>query len=131
MKTCPTCAKKFEDTLQFCQFDNDLLVVDLQYLIGTTLDGQYQIESLLGQGGMGAVYRAHHLLLNDRVAIKVMPPHLRANPDYHRRFLREGQSARRFRHPNAVIVYDLRTTGDGLTYMVLEYVQGNTLREEQ
>src|SRR6266496_3529368 len=85
---------------------------------------------MLGKGGMGAVYRARHILLGDRVAIKVLPPEVRTNAEWLRRFRREGQAARRFRHPNAVTVYDLRTSRDGTIYMVMEYVEGHTLSEE-
>src|SRR5689334_2779623 len=76
---------------------------------------------------MGAVYRARHILLGDRVAIKVLPPEVRTNAEWLRRFRREGQAARRFRHPNSVTVYDLRTAADGTIYMVMEYVEGHTL----
>src|ERR1051326_1893279 len=79
---------------------------------------------------MGAVYRARHILLGDRVAIKVLPPEMRSNTEWLRRFQREGQAARRFRHPNAVTVYDLRTSGDGTIYLVMEYVEGSTLDAE-
>ena len=88
------------------------------------------MEALLGKGGMGAVYRARHILLGDRVAIKVLPPEVRTNAEWLRRFRREGQAARRFRHPNAVTVYDLRTAADGTIYMVMEYVEGHTLDHE-
>ena len=87
-------------------------------------------KTLLGKGGMGAVYRARHILLGDRVAIKVLPPEMRSNTEWLRRFQREGQAARRFRHPNAVTVYDLRTSSDGTIYLVMEYVEGNTLDVE-
>ncbi|MEW6735323.1 MAG: serine/threonine-protein kinase [Acidobacteriota bacterium] len=130
MKICPTCKQKFEDNIHFCPHDSEVLEPDLTSLVDTILDGQYHIEAVLGQGGMGAVYRARHTLLNDRVAIKILSPHLSNNPGYKRRFLREGQAARRFHHPNAVTVHDLRTTSDGTIYMVLEYVEGNTLGEE-
>jgi serine/threonine protein kinase len=68
--------------------------------------------------------------LGDRVAIKVLPPEMRGNTEWLRRFQREGQAARRFRHPNAVTVYDLRTSADGTIYLVMEYVEGNTLDAE-
>lgn len=103
---------------------------DPSEMIGSVLDGQYQIEALLGKGGMGAVYRARHILLGDRVAIKLLPPEMRSNTEWLRRFQREGQAARRFRHPNAVTVYDLRTSADGTIYLVMEYVEGNTLDAE-
>ncbi|MCM3872897.1 MAG: serine/threonine protein kinase, partial [Pyrinomonadaceae bacterium] len=66
----------------------------------------------------------------DRVAIKILPPEVRTNAEWLRRFRREGQAARRFRHPNAVTVYDLRTASDGTIYMVMEYVEGHTLSHE-
>src|SRR6266850_3812338 len=130
MKYCSTCNQKFDDTLSFCPTDGEVLEEDPGSLIGSSLDGQYQIEALLGKGGMGAVYRARHILLGDRVAIKVLPPEMRSNTEWLRRFQREGQAARRFRHPNAVTVYDLRTSGDGTLYLDMEYDEGNRLAAE-
>src|SRR5437879_10821659 len=130
MKFCPTCNSKYDDNVSFCPKDGELLVEDPQSFIGSVLDGQYQIEALLGRGGMGAVYSARHILLGDRVAIKMLPPEMRSNTEWLRRFQREGQAARRFRHPNAVTVYDLRTSADGTIYLVMEYVEGNTLDSE-
>jgi serine/threonine protein kinase len=130
MKYCTTCNEKFDDSLSFCPTDGEVLEEDPSAMIGNVLDGQYQIESLLGKGGMGAVYRARHILLGDRVAIKLLPPEMRSNTEWLRRFQREGQAARRFRHPNAVTVYDLRTSADGTIYLVMEYVEGNTLDAE-
>jgi serine/threonine protein kinase len=130
MKYCPVCKEKYEDSVSFCAVDGEVLEEDSTTLVGATLDGQYHIESMLGKGGMGAVYRARHILLGDRVAIKVLPPEMRNNAEWLRRFRREGQAARRFRHPNAVTVYDLRTTSEGLIYMVMEFVEGHTLDAE-
>jgi serine/threonine-protein kinase len=130
MKYCSVCNEKFDDSVSFCPRDGEVLEEDSGSLVGKALDGQYQIEALLGKGGMGAVYRARHILLGDRVAIKVLPPEMRGNTEWLRRFQREGQAARRFRHPNAVTVYDLRTSSDGTIYLVMEYVEGNTLDVE-
>ena len=130
MKYCTVCQAKYEDSVSFCPVDGEVLEDDLGSIVGTVLDGQYQIESMLGKGGMGAVYRARHILLGDRVAIKVLPSEVRNNAEWLRRFRREGQAARRFRHPNAVTVYDLRTANDGTIYMVMEYVEGHTLDAE-
>src|SRR6185295_4303779 len=130
MKFCPSCNSKFDDNLSFCPKDGEVLEEDPNSFVGSVLDGQYQIEDLLGKGGMGAVYRARHILLGDRVAIKLLPPEMRSNTEWLRRFQREGQAARRFRHPNAVTVYDLRTSADGVIYLVMEYVEGTTLDVE-
>ncbi|MFN2531751.1 MAG: serine/threonine protein kinase, partial [Pyrinomonadaceae bacterium] len=120
MKYCIACKAKYDDSVSFCPVDGEVLEDDPSSIVGSVLDGQYQIESMLGKGGMGAVYRARHILLGDRVAIKVLPPEVRNNSEWLRRFRREGQAARRFRHPNAVTVYDLRTAADGTIYMVME-----------
>lgn len=130
MKYCTVCKTKYDDSVSFCSVDGEVLEADPASLVDTVLDGQYQMEALLGKGGMGAVYRARHILLGDRVAIKVLPPEVRTNAEWLRRFRREGQAARRFRHANAVTVYDLRTAADGTIYMVMEYVEGHTLDAE-
>src|SRR2546430_3911057 len=130
MKYCSVCNEKFDDSISFCPKDGEVLEEDPGSFVGKALDGQYQIEALLGKGGMGAVFLARHILLGDRVAFKVPPPEMRGTTEWLRRFQREGQAARRSRHPNAVTVYDLRTSGDGTIYLVMEYVEGNTLDVE-
>ncbi len=130
MKYCTICKTKYEDSISFCPTDGEVLEDDPSSIVGTVLDGQYKIETLLGKGGMGAVYLARHILLGDRVAIKILPQEVRTNAEWLRRFRREGQAARRFRHANAVTVYDLRTAADGNIYMVMEYVEGHTLDAE-
>jgi serine/threonine protein kinase len=130
MKYCTICKTKYEDSVSFCPTDGEVLEDDPSSIVGTVLDGQYKIETLLGKGGMGAVYLARHILLGDRVAIKILPQEVRTNAEWLRRFRREGQAARRFRHANAVTVYDLRTAADGNIYMVMEYVEGHTLDAE-
>src|ERR1051325_2557308 len=130
MKYCTACKAKYDDSVSFCSIDGEVLEADPASIVNTVLDGQYQMEALLGKGGMGAVYRARHILLGDRVAIKVLPPEVRTNAEWLRRFRRESQAARRFRHPNAVTAYDLRTAADGTISMVMEYVEGHTLDHE-
>src|SRR5688500_1769383 len=127
MKYSTACTTDYADSVSVCALHGAVLEADPASIVNTVLDGQYQMEALLGKGGMGAVYRARHILLGDRVAIKVLPPEVRNNAEWLRRFRREGQAARRFRHNNAVTVYDLRTAADGTIYMVMEYVEGHTL----
>jgi serine/threonine-protein kinase len=130
MKTCQKCGTTYADAVSFCSRDGEVLHDDHSEMIGRILDNQYEIEAFLAEGGMGAVYRARHTLLGDRVAIKILPPEMRRNSEWLKRFQREGQAARRFRHPNAVIVHDLRTSSEGWNYLVMEYVEGRTLDEE-
>ena len=69
MKNCAICKAKYDDSVSFCPVDGEVLEKDPTSIVDTVLDGQYQIEAMLGKGGMGAVYRARHILLGDRVAI--------------------------------------------------------------
>ncbi len=131
MKRCPKCEKQFDDALGFCPHDGTVLESDHGAMVGRVLDGQYEIEAFIAAGGMGAVYRARHILLGDRVAIKILPVGMQQNAEWLKRFQREGQAARRFRHPNAVVVHDLRTSSDGLIYLVMEFVEGTTLEQMQ
>lgn len=88
--------------------------------------GRYRIERRLGAGGMGAVYEAVHTGLGKRVAIKALLPEMADEPELQIRFLREGESAARIRHPHVVDIYDVGTQDD-ITYLVMEYLEGSDL----
>jgi serine/threonine-protein kinase len=90
--------------------------------------GAYQVEGVLGRGGMGEVYKGYQMGLNRPVAIKVMPPELAANPEYRARFEREAQTVASLRHPNIVQVFDFGSHDD-LHYMVMEYLEGKELND--
>jgi serine/threonine-protein kinase len=97
-----------------------------------TLDNKYQIDQLLGKGGMGAVYRATHLGTKRTVAVKVIHPQLSAHDQFVARFRREAEAAGRLRHPNVVDVTDFgiaQTTNGPVAYLVMEYLDGCTLAE--
>ena len=134
MKICPKCNAKFAENETLCSFDREILKLDLTDLVGKILQNKYLIETKLGQGGMGTVFRAKHLLLDELVAIKILSPALNDIAQYKRRFLREGQAAQLFQHPNATRVYDVsvdeKIIPAGLLFMVQEYVEGVTLDEE-
>jgi serine/threonine protein kinase len=96
------------------------------------LDNKYQIEQLLGQGGMGAVYRAIHLGTKRTVAVKVIHPQLSTHNEFVARFQREAEAAGRLRHPNVVDVTDFgfaETEHGPVAYLVMEYLDGCTLAE--
>ena len=96
------------------------------------LDDKYQLEQLLGQGGMGAVYRATHLGTKRTVAVKVIHPQLSTHNQFVARFRREAEAAGRLRHPNVVDVTDFgiaRTANGPVAYLVMEYLDGCTLAE--
>ncbi|MCY1070616.1 protein kinase [Nannocystis sp. RBIL2] len=96
-------------------------------LIGSVLDGRYKILDRLGAGGMGAVYRAEHVMLGSQVAIKVLLPKFAHDSEWVRRFLLEARAASRLRHPHIVQVHDLAAPHQGLVYMVMELLEGESL----
>jgi len=96
-------------------------------LTGITLDQKYYLESKLGVGGMGTVYRAGRLLIGDWVAVKVLHQDQMADPRAVERFRREAQIASRLRHPNVVTVYDFGISGEGQSYLVMDLAEGESL----
>lgn len=95
---------------------------------GRTLNGRYKIQSLIGTGGMAAVYLAKDLILDRLVAIKVLRLDFRQNDDAMRRFRREALSATQLTHPNIVGVYDVGQSQE-MNYIVMEYVEGTDLKD--
>lgn len=98
-------------------------------LIGRIIEGKYRLDSLIGAGGMGAVYGSHRLLIGDEVAIKILHTERVVDPHASERFRREARAAARLKHPNAVSIYDFGVSSDGLQYLVMELIEGKSLRE--
>ncbi len=96
---------------------------------GLSLDGRYELESLIRHDEMGALYRARRLALNDRVAVRILRPSLTSNKPALERFSRQAQVAARVRHPNSVQIYDFVTSPEGAVYIVEELLSGQTLRD--
>ncbi|MDQ3472618.1 MAG: protein kinase [Acidobacteriota bacterium] len=101
----------------------------LDPLIGFTLDDKYRIEARLGIGGMGTVYRARHLLIDRAVAVKVLSQRFVEDDAAQMRFRREAKAAGRLQHQNAVAVTDFGQTAEGYVYIVMELLEGRTLRD--
>lgn len=99
-------------------------------LVGQVIQERFRVERKLGQGGMGAIYLAEHLLLKKRVAIKCLHAGLASNPDVVRRFKNEAVAASSIGHPNIVEVMDMGRFDDGTFYMVLEYLEGRDFQED-
>lgn len=98
-------------------------------LIGAILDDKYKLERHIGRGGMGSVYIAHHTKFNKQVAVKVLSRDMTEDPTCYERFRREADASARIKHPNAVSVIDFGQTSDDIVYLVMEYVEGVTLRK--
>jgi len=98
-------------------------------MIGTTI-AHYRIEEKLGEGGMGRVYRARDSKLNRKVALKFLSPHLQQDDVALKRFLREAKSAAAIDHPYICNIFEIVRTGEGQNLIVMEYVEGQTLKEK-
>jgi eukaryotic-like serine/threonine-protein kinase len=99
-------------------------------LVGVVLDERYRLDALLGEGGMGAVFRAHHLAMDRRVAVKLLKPHLTSDEAALQRFAREARSTMKVESDHAVKVLDFGITPHRDYYMVLEYLDGRTVQRE-
>src|SRR2546422_2811821 len=88
--------------------------------------GPYKIEAAIGAGGMGEVYRARDTRLDRTVAIKILPSHLSQKPEAKERFEREARAVSSLNHPNICHLYDIGSQ-DGISYIVMEYLEGETL----
>jgi len=96
--------------------------------VGAVVDGKYRIDAMIGQGGMGAVFRAWDVRLERAVAIKVVRADLISDPDSRMRFRRESQIVARLQHPSIVTVFDYGNLADGAAFLVMEFVPGEDLR---
>lgn len=92
-----------------------------------TLKGKYRLLRKLGQGGMGSVYLSHHELLDQSVAVKVMSPSLLESPSAPERFLREARALASVHHAGLCRIFDVDTTDEGLPFIVMEFIDGQTL----
>jgi serine/threonine protein kinase len=128
---CPTCDRSFTEPRERCVVDGTLLLrlgSDRDLLIGTTLDGRFELRERIGRGGMGTVYLANQLSLQREVAVKIINPDLGPNNiKLTKRFGREARLASRLIHPNIVTTHELGQTEDGRLYLVMELLVGRPL----
>ncbi len=101
----------------------------VEALVGSVLSGRYKIERVLGEGGMGAVYQAEHMLMHKRVALKVLHPEMTRMPEVVSRFEREAMAAAHIDHPNVAAATDFGKLDDGSFFLVLEFIEGKSLRD--
>src|SRR5580658_4807373 len=100
-------------------------------LVGRTISGRYLIERVIGEGGMGIVYSAEHLHMRKRLAVKILHPEMSRLPEVVERFEREAMAAAHIDHPNVAAATDFGKLEDGSFFLVLEYIEGKSLREAQ
>lgn len=129
MKICPACGKEYSDTTTLCTADAEVLQSVDDPLVGQTLAEKYLVEQLIKRGGMGAVYRGKHVLMDKTVAIKVLRKSLAGDDVIVARFSREAKAASRISHPHAVSVTDFGEAENGVVFLVMEYLDGRTLKD--
>jgi len=155
---CPECSQEFPVSGGFCPHDGTALKAgrvpsrdgedaalarlqshgvgveledadDYDRYLGLELDNRYRITRRLGEGGMGVVFHAQHVVIEKPVAIKILKSVAIRDPSVVQRFVQEAKAASRIGHPNIVDVTDFGETGDGFAYQVMEYLDGPTLAD--
>lgn len=126
---CPRCGRKFLEPTDRCDIDGSpLFGPEVLARKGTTIHN-YRIVEIIGEGGMGVVYKGEHILLNKPVAIKILHERLARRNGIHEKFLEEAQAAIQVRHPNIVDITDFGIAPDSCHYFVMEYLEGESLED--
>jgi GAF domain-containing protein len=128
LKECPSCGTCYDGAATVCRNDAAELMFSLP--VERTLEGKYRLDRLIGKGGMGAVYEAVDLRLSRSVAVKIMLGRAFGDRPSLQRFEREAQALARLTHPNIITVFDVGAVAAGGAFLVMELVQGHTLRHE-
>ena len=127
MGFCATCGLDYPASHTFCPLDGTGLQDKTDPFLGRVIAAKYRVLGMIGEGGMGRVYRAQHVHMDRQVAIKVLPAELSQEPVLRERFVREAQAANMVKHDNIVEVLDLGETDGGIYYLVMELLEGQTL----
>ena len=128
-KVCTTCGTEYPANERFCPADGTALrtVGGGNDLVGSIIAERYHVLKKLGEGGMGQVYLAEHVKMGRKSAVKVMNPGMNQDADAISRFNREAANASRINHPNVAGIYDFGETADGLIYLAMEFIEGQSL----
>jgi serine/threonine-protein kinase len=130
---CALCGQRFGPDGRFCPFDGEPLQAAPERepvedpLLGTIVDNRYQVIGLLGEGGMGSVYRVRHTSLGRFFALKALRRDMSTESDLAQRFMREAKAAAAISHPNVVHITDFGTLPSGQPYFVMELFEGRSL----
>jgi len=128
LRECPICGTCFDGAVERCNRDGYTLTLSLP--VARIIDGKYRLDRLIGKGGMGAVYEAQDLRLARVVAVKILLGRAFGQQTALRRFRREARAAARLDHPRIVRMYDYGALEGEGAYIVMERLQGSTLRVE-
>ncbi|CAN5922757.1 hypothetical protein BH11MYX3_BH11MYX3_35990 [soil metagenome] len=138
---CPNCKAANADDARFCGSCGQTLAAtessnpkmtpfgEAPSLIGREIAGRYRVETKLGEGGMGAVYKAQQISLKRTVAVKLLRPEVAGSQMLLRRFNAEAEAVAKLSHPNTVNIYDFGQDSDGTLFIAMEYIEGKSLRD--
>jgi serine/threonine-protein kinase len=127
--TCSSCGDSVSGLLDRCPKDGTPLFSDeVTARVGMVLR-DHKIQGVIGEGGMGVVYRAQHVVIEKPVAIKVLFDRFAKQKEMVEQFIIEAKAASRIRHPNIIDVTDFGTTPEGLVFLIMEYLDGESLQE--
>jgi len=128
-RICPSCGDRISGTIDRCPNDGIALFSDeIMARVGMLLK-DHEIQGVVGEGGMGVVYRARHIVLEKPVAIKVLHERFARQKEMVEQFIIEAKAASRIRHPNIIDVTDFGTTPEGMVFLVMEYLDGESLED--
>ncbi len=132
MRACASCGTQAQNSGRFCPecgaaFVEGTAGSSAAALIGKTIDGQFTVESVLGGGSFGTVYRARQVGLEREVALKIPTHEIAADPIMAKRFAREARAAARVHHPGVVAIYAVGELADGRPYLAMQLVEGEPL----
>ena len=131
--SCPTCRSRFSPDGRFCPFDGTPLVAAVGWdpssdaLLGSLIDGRYEVLSIIGEGGMGTVYEVRHRALGKRFALKALRKDLALDSEIAARFIQEARTAAAVSHPGLVEITDFGRLESGQVYFVMELLEGQSL----
>jgi eukaryotic-like serine/threonine-protein kinase len=127
-KACVLCGKEFSGNIEQCPDDGTLLTpIGKEPRVGEIFADRYEILGILGDGGMGKVYKARHNLMKRVVAIKMLLPHLVQSGPALKRFQQEAQAASALKHPHIMTVHDFGISDRGMPFLVMDYLEGMSL----
>jgi serine/threonine-protein kinase len=131
--SCPTCGAHFSPDGRFCPFDGTALIASdgwhpsADELLGTVVDGRYELLRIIGEGGMGTVYEVRHRALGKRFALKALRKDLAQDAEIAARFIQEARTAAAVSHPGLVEITDFGRLDSGQVYFVMELLEGHSL----